>query len=516
MATVANPFDTNNSNADGQPGQPVQGQNTNPTLGGQSGVAGTSGTTNPNAPQSNPGSSSSGSFQNLSKYINANKGFNAENGGLAGTVAGNINNQAQQTQQNVQGAQNLFNTQAQQNVSGFNNGDAVQQAVADPYAFTQNNPEGTQKVIAAENAQYTGPKGFQDLQGQNSLANLSIQNSNINNLADQTKSQSGQYNLLRQMFGTPSYTGGQQNLDQLIMNNAPGAQNQFAAARQQAANTNQALGASQQQAQQQAAQNSQLATKVQTDTRAALNNAVGSTNTAIGQEVTDAQKANDAYIQKVITDFKNGKLSTDEYNSLGGANSGLTSGMGTYNVDPTQFITNSLAPTAQQVATTGDYNKIAALNQLMGGGAVANEDSSKILQSFGDATQAGKYDPNTAQFNGGGYNQSVGTANAAINKQLEDFTSANRTAQQQTQDAIAHYLALHGNNAENDDFYHGLQNTLASQVNAYEKGRNDINAKRGGTLQIGDEPVPGATAVDPTMTAANTLPRLGGIMKGNR
>lgn len=499
MATVADPFDTSNSNNQDQPGQTGQGTNSAPTIGGQSAIA--------NGGSSNSSSqpiSSSGSFQNLSKYINANKGFNADNGGLAGTVSNNINNQAQQAQQNVQGAQNLFNTQAQQNVSGFNNTDAVNQAVQDPYAFTQNNPQGTQQVIAAENAQYTGPKGFEDLQGQQSLANLSIQNANVNDLANQTKTQSGQYNLLRQMFGTPSYTGGQQNLDQLIMNNAPGAQNQFAGARQQANDTSQALNTSQQQAQQQAQQNTQLANQVQASTRGELNNAVLNANTNINNEVTNAQTAQDKYTQDLQTALKSGHLTADQYQALGGDQSGLTSGMSMYNIDPTQYITNGLAPTAQGVATTADYNKIAALNQLMGGGAVANQDASQVLQQFNDPTQAGTFNP-TAQFNSGAYLNSVQNQQRDYDQQATQLNALKQNA-----------LQLYSNEIANDEVHGGIGVSAGEQAIANAHYKLDMDTINSQLADLTKQSQGQQLYIDnsPTSNITKMMPRLGDVMKG--
>ncbi len=499
MATVANPFET-----DEEQSTAGQGQTSAPTTSNEGGMAGTSGGgASPNAAMAggNNSPSSSGSFQNLSKYINANKGFNAEGGGLAGTVSSNINNQAKQTQQNVQGAQNLFNTQADQNVSGFNNTEAVNEAVQDPYAFTQNNPEGTQKVIAAENAQYTGPKGFQDLQGQESLANLSIQNANVKNLADQTKSQGGQYNLLRQMFGTPSYTGGQQNLDQLIMNNAPGAQSQFAGARQQANNTNQTLGVSQQQAQQQAQQNTQLANQVQAQTRGLLNNAVTGANASINDRLGQAQTAQQTYTEKLQTALKSGQLTADQYEALGGEKSGLTSGMSLYNIDPTQYITEGVGPTAQSVASTGDYNKIAALNQLMGGGAVANEDASKVLQQFSDASKAGTFNPNS-QFNSAGYLNSVKgaqqTSDAAIRKRTDEYNSIinNMTDQLNAERGKFNFFGA-GN-----DVQKGLLEAIANTKKNRDAELKQIGQAAQGThLQVGGRLLP--------------MPGLETIMRGN-
>lgn len=457
MATVANPFGIDQEDSG-------QGQTTDlnsaPTTGGA--TSGISSIINsPSGGGSKP-TNSSGSFQNLSKYINANNGFNSSNGGLAGTVANNIGDQAQQTQQNIQGAQSAFNQQAGQNVSAFNNTDAVNQAITDPYGFTQSNPQGTQQVLAAENAQYTGPQGLQDLQGSQNLSNLSIQNANINNLADQTKSQSGQYNLLRQMFGTPSYTNGQQNLDQLIMNNAPGAQNQFSQARQQASGVGQNLTNAQQQSQQQAGQDTQLANQVQANTRGGLNQAVVDAQGNIQTELTSAQQNQQNLVAQAQKDLTSGNLTAADYAALGGANSGLTNGEYLYNLPGTQlssYITAGTAPTAQTVATGADYNKLNALNQLMGGtgNSVANANTSSILQSYTDPTLAGTA-TNGLNFDQGGFQTALQQATNNYNTQVQGLQSQQQAGAQINQNSI--------NSAANDlNKYQVLNGMSTDQAN---------------------------------------------------
>ncbi len=424
MATVANPFGTDQEE-----------QSSSTSGGGATSSA-------PSTPSSTPGMatstgnkpSSSGSFTNINKYINANKDIDADQGGMAGKVSNNISQQAQQQSQNLQGAQNAFNQQAQQNVSTYNNMGAVNQAAADPYGFMQSNPQGMQQVQAAENAEYKGPSGFESLSGSQNLNNLQTQNSNLQNLAKQTQSQAGQFNLLKQMFGTPSYTRGQQGLDQAIMNNTAGAQDQFAKARQSASQAGAGLNASEQQAQNQAQQYGQQAQQIGENARGTLNNAVGNVNTQLSGKLNDFTKqggTQETLIANAQKQLASGQISPEVYAALGGDKSGIAAGQYLYGLDPTSFITKGAAPTVNQLASTQDYNKLNALNQLLG--TNANVDNQSFLGQFSDPGKAGTAGTgvnfnqtgfqNALKDAQGNYNNTIGQENTGYGNQYNTINS---------------------------------------------------------------------------------------------
>lgn len=481
MATVANPFSQDEQN---------QGQVTTSTEGQGSSSPMSQGP----QPQSNqPTGTSSGSFQNLNKYINANKGFNASSGGLAGTVSGNINNQAQTQQNNIQGAQNAFNQQANNNVNSFNNMGAVNQAANDPYGFLQNNPNGFQQVQAAENAQYTGPKGFEDLSGGQNLNNLNTQNANLNSLAKQTQTQSGQYGLLKQMFGSPSYTAGQQSLDQSIMNSAPGAQQQFSKARQTAAQAQQGLGVAEQQAQQQAQQNNQLAQQVSSNAKSTLNNAVSGVNSGIQNNLNKAIQSQKDLVTRAQNEIASGQISPEVYAALGGDKSGLATGQYLYGANPADFITKGIDPTAQQVATSTDYNKIQALNQLLGKNA--NENSSSFLQGFNDPSLAGTAGTGV-NFNQAQLQNQIQAGKASYDRNVSglqnEYNNNLNTVNSQIANLIFHQGGGNANAADIQGALANLNNYKNSLNQNYQGNLTNLSKMMGNKISL----------VQPTQTAS--------------
>lgn len=432
MATVAN-FNTDND-TDDQSKTTTSGQGLTTPASAPPSTSGQSGSAAPQAPTSN----SSGNFQNIGKYINANKDFNSANGGLAGNVTSGINNQAQNQQQNIQGAQNTFNQQAQSNVNSFNNLGAVNQAATDPYGFIQNNPNGVQQVQAAENAQYTGPQGFQDLSGSQNLNNLSAQNQNLNNLSKETQSQSGQFNLLKNMVSSPTYTSGQQSLDQAIMSSAPGAQKAFVQARGEASQAGQNLNSAQQQAQQAAQQNQQLAQQVGSTAKSTLNNAVGGVGNDINTTLQNLQNSNSTAAQQAANDLYYNNLSGTDLTALGNnsATSPLASAGSWYGLSPdqvAQYVSGNTAVTAQQAATQDQYNKIAALNQLLGNNA--SQTSQGVLSQFTDPTQSGSQG-SSVNINSGGLATALQNAENNYKTQLQGISQQQAAGYQPYQDML--------------------------------------------------------------------------------
>lgn len=513
MATVAN-FNTDND-TDDQSKTTTSGQGLTTAASAPPSTSGQSGSAAPQAPTSN----SSGNFQNIGKYINANKDFNSANGGLAGNVTSGINNQAQNQQQNIQGAQNTFNQQAQSNVNSFNNLGAVNQAATDPYGFIQNNPNGVQQVQAAENAQYTGPQGFQDLSGSQNLNNLSAQNQNLNNLSKETQSQSGQFNLLKNMVSSPTYTSGQQSLDQAIMSSAPGAQKAFAQARGEASQAGQNLNSAQQQAQQAAQQNQQLAQQVGSTAKSTLNNVVGDVNTQIGKQLQDLQSSNSTSAQQVAQDVYNGNFNDQDLKALGAASasSPIQTAGSWYGLTPdqiSQYVTGNNSVTAQQAATSDQYNKIAALNQLLGNNA--SQSSQNVLNQFTDPTQAG-----TA-------GAAVNLNSAGLTNALQNAESGYRTQLQAIQPLLQRLNAAGATgfqNTTNQDYQNVMNNigqqgeagALQSLINSYGSD-NWVGGKaptgygvtdNQGTLDYYNDILPKLQALQSIVGAPNNNARIG-------
>jgi len=195
MASILNPNEQDNN-------QMQFGQQTGDVSSGQN-----------QQPQA-PGPKGSGRFMNLQKYVQANA---PQAGQMAGRIGGNIANKAQATGQSAQGVQSQFGQQvANENTRLNQTGQFVNQL---------GSAQGSQGILQSpEDLQ----KFQQIRQGQSNLqqANLSQQQQQLQALQEQGKlagSEAGRFQLLRQNFGTPSYSLGQRKLDQLLLQTTPGA-----------------------------------------------------------------------------------------------------------------------------------------------------------------------------------------------------------------------------------------------------------------------------------------------------
>jgi hypothetical protein len=440
VATVLNQFDDEDTNKNGQDqGQgstPTLTAPTTPTIGGpQGGGVATPGSTGTQS------GTSSGRFNNLQKYIEANKDFHADQGGLAGQVVSGINQQAQNVQNNLQGAQNAFADQSQQSIDSFNHPDVVNQAFQDPTAFVQNQ-DNMDAFAKMRDAQYTGPKTLQDLSGDQNLAKLQVQSANVNDMVNQGQSESGRFNLLRNMFGNPSYTAGQQNLDNLIIQGQQGQMKQIQGARQIATDTANKLNQTEQNVEQTAAQAGQQAQGIRDATRGQLNQTAQETANQAHQKYQQAyDKQNQDYsnLQAYLNDprgfAQSGVSEEDLAKMLQSAGAGAdttkySQALHQVGANMGDMLSKSTSPTEQNTLDQQDYARINALNSLMGGSngavaALANPDVSAALQKYlGNDAQAGGFaGAPEMKFDTNQFNSAVGAARDKYGQEISPYTN---------------------------------------------------------------------------------------------
>lgn len=393
MASLFQPFSTEdddknkdgsgsgNSSSSSQPLQPqsISGSSQASTITANGGAgSGQAQNQNQNAQQQG---TSSGNYTNLQKYMTANQGFN--NGqGLGAKVVNNINQAADQTKQQVNAAGNAFQQQAQSQINTWNSAQPlVQQAVADPSTFVQNN-DNVAKVTAARDAQYTGPKSLQDLQGENNLANLQMKTQNVNDMANQGQTESGRFNLLRQMFGNQNYSRGQQSLDNLLVQGDKDQLRQMQATRQVAGDTANTLNAAQQQAQKTAADATQQAQQVQTDTRNAFNGAINTLDTSLQSKVD----AGNALNQRLKDEVAKGTISAADAKLLG-LQASTTDRLYTDDV---------YANKSGKVGTWDDYNTDEVNNMLNAWSAPMGDAYQEYQAAHGPITSDDLFNSNSA------------------------------------------------------------------------------------------------------------------------
>lgn len=354
--------------------------------------------------------SSSGSWTNLQSYLNANADQGAQIGNQIGQT---VSSQAQSAQNDVSSAASDFtnNVNADTMTADPN---AVNQDIQDASSLTSGsslNPNDVTSFQNQANASYKGPNDFTQDSGY-SQAQQDI--NSAQNEINETGSEAGRDVLLQNQYANASPTGynqGEQNLDQLLLEDNPqnqstlsGLQSQYSGLGQLLTNTTQSEDA-------QAAQ----AASTDTATAGAANAALSAANTNLQNNITNAAtsaQTNDATAyNQALADLKSGSLTQQEMTNLG-----ITNGEQYYITNPTDYLTQTPATgiTPTNVATADEYAQAQALAQLAG------QTSSAYLPGA-DASQAGTA-PNPYTFNTAQFNNDVGSDAASMNNALNTFS----------------------------------------------------------------------------------------------
>lgn len=165
--------------------------------------------TSVNTPQSAPqqGPTSSGRFVNLQNYLTANS-----NSDLGQNLTNKILDQSSSVKNKVNEEQKSFNTQAQDSLTQARSGNTTISGITPTTTAKDLEKISTDTTaIAARDAEYKGPSSLDE---QGAIKN---QVEGFTDLANQTKTEKGRFNLLGNMFAKQGYSQGQKNLDNLIL-----------------------------------------------------------------------------------------------------------------------------------------------------------------------------------------------------------------------------------------------------------------------------------------------------------
>jgi hypothetical protein len=320
----------------------------------------------------------SGAFTNINAYLNANKEQAAD---LSKSVAGNVANRADQAQSQLGQVDTDFRTQADQG-GVKRDQDFVNKAVADPTNFVkdQNN---VQRFRGIRDAVYKGPQTLQDAQGYGQAAQAVT---NANQALENTKSEAGRFTLLQDQYNRPGYSHGQQSLDQMLMQNDPTSRSQFADVQNRYSGLMSQLNQKQADAQAYAAQRQAETEAATKDAQTALGQiddpttpeneaagAFGGFQTDLNARTAKYKADQQAKYSRMLKQLGGGQVSTNprgaaEMDADVLASLGLKSGQHLYDVDLSKFkpTFNADAINQQNVASSADYAKYAALAQLAG------------------------------------------------------------------------------------------------------------------------------------------------------
>jgi hypothetical protein len=315
------------------------------------------------APKKAGSPASSGSWVNLQKYVDANKQQANQMGDAVVGTADTAGQQAQTATQN-------FQAKVPEKTKQYSAQDLETQYYANPNA----DKAGYQNIKTTGG--YTGPQNLEEAGYGAAESAVGKANEKLNNL----QTEQGRQQILGEVYGKPSYTGGQKTFDNLLLQNTSGVQNKVADANNRWGGLTGMLSGAKQQASEvipqniaTAAQNAQTATQAEQDY-------VNKFLTPIKQRATDQTAANSEYINRIKNDIgtvETSKLSnSDAYfnnNSISpetAALLGLPYGgqMRTYGVDINSYLNpNQTQLGANDVATEAERGQWGQLMNLIGG-----------------------------------------------------------------------------------------------------------------------------------------------------
>lgn len=270
-----------------------------------------------------PQQKGSGRFTNLQGFLQANKGFAQKQGGLAGKMAQKVGTQVGQAQQTLATEKQKFGqtlggikqeavktkeginpslgylksykgTQLEKDFDIDESGNlvslkqpaqpgqmklAVESQDSQTSAPSLTDKEAEENIRRAIEMKYTGPERL------GAEKELEAQKQTLGELGQATASQEGRFGLLKRFFGKPTYSSGQQRLDQLLVQGNQPQLQKLLGARQQTAQFGGAFDKTRQQALQDVAM-----------TRADVQNIAGQAKT----ETSAAADAASAQLQKNI------------------------------------------------------------------------------------------------------------------------------------------------------------------------------------------------------------------------
>jgi len=319
----------------------------------------------------------SGRVTNVRQYLEAQ----APGTNLAQNISQKARHQAGQIQSGIQAAQNQFSQQTAQAESQLGAGTYNQST--GKYENTQKTSELSPVKMAFQNPQdilknQEQLKQFQQLRQQQTqqptalnLNQYQQQQQNLQNEAQLAGSERGRFQLLNKTFGQPSYSTGQQRLDQLFLQSLPGQTKQLQSTLGNlASQTGQQLGAVQGQvsAHQAALQN--LANQRSGEINSLLGQGQQNIQSNIEQKLKDIQASAPQALQEL-----QGRIKTNQLTKQDLASFGLRPDTVTFGQNLGEYLTAN-TPTAAGVASPEQVARLRALQQLSGtteGGYLAGQ-----------------------------------------------------------------------------------------------------------------------------------------------
>lgn len=347
---------------------------------------------------------SSGRYTNLKSYLDANKNYNSQGGGFGGQIYSNLDDKQQGIQTGFQGAQKQFQDQANQGRVQYDN-NVVTGALANPTQYAQNQDQ-LNAFARLRDATYGGPTELAQAQ------DFKNQTSNFQGLTQQTQSEQGRYGLLNNLYGTPKYNQGQQQLDNLFLQADPQQLAKLQTATQLGATLGKTIDTG-------LDQDKQLAQSYQNEANATKNatqNALSNTVLGFNQQAINQANAYNDQATRQYNDLRDqlshGQIPANLMKALG-----LSDGMQLYGIDPTAYLAkNNFTASAVNAINSDQAAQIQALHKLAGG-AIGGQANDVLNQFINNASQANQAAGQQA------FNLNANALLSAVNKNKADYDS---------------------------------------------------------------------------------------------
>lgn len=293
---------------------------------------------------------SSGRWTNLNQILDANR---EQADQFGGRIAGNVQSTMDQAEQGVTQAKSEFADQAQANT-----------VRADQGMFNQIRQDPTKVDVQAfsriRDAEYGGPMSLSDI---GSFGEAQGQFQRADRQSELAGSEQGRATLVRDQFGRPDYTRGQNQLDQLLLQNSPGARQQLGELRPRFQGLSEMFGQKTEAAQ-------RMGQEAQAQTQAARDQARGVVSDERGRLQSDVENRVSQMRQRELERAQMFGRDLDEelFNQQTLESMGLKAGQNIYDLNLRDFFIqgNPEAINAQNVASQDDFARYAALSELAG------------------------------------------------------------------------------------------------------------------------------------------------------
>lgn len=364
----------------------------------------------PQAPAAAPQRQGSSSRPNVNQYLQANQGAGQQ---LAQGIQSKVNQQASALNKNVEQTGQQLEAKANplSQELGEQGQQKIQTAFQDPQSILQNQQQLQQFQKLRDQGASTDIQAFGQA-GQQALGTLQGQQRGIEDRATAAQTEGGRFGLLRNTFGQPTYSRGQQRLDQLFLQAQPGAARGLQQGLKDIAKTSEqkisGLGSNINQTQ---ANLSNLAKQRAEEIQSTFGQGMTDIGSAIEQKRAMAPEqiaAARALDERIAAN----QLTAEDVQALG-----LNAGQKIYNLRMGDFVTpeqralDSIG--AAEFASPEEFARYNALMQLS---------AAQTPSIFGSATEAGTYKP--YQFNTDEFNRQL----SAAQQSEQDYLSRARDA----------------------------------------------------------------------------------------